>query len=93
MEKLDIESFWLRINSLIKEYGYTQNSLTDKCGFTPRAIANWSTRKMIPDAFSVYLIAKELNTTVEYLLTGKQPHTQNYERLQADLNELLQKYK
>lgn len=92
--KLDTELFWTRLNSLIKEYGFTQNSLTDRCGFTPRAIANWSQKRTIPDAFSVYLMAQELNTTVEFLITGKtSPTSVKLDRLQSDINSLLESYR
>lgn len=37
-----IKAFWDRLNSLIKEKGFTQNSLSEYCGFNSRRIQNLS---------------------------------------------------
>ena len=91
---MDNEEFWQRTNQLIKESGYTQNTLTEKLNFTPRSIQNWSSRKIVPDAISAYKMAKALNTTVEFLVTGiKEPEENQFEKFQSDLSTLLNTYK
>ena len=66
-----IKAFWDRLNSLIKEKGFTQNSLSEYCGFNSRRIQNLSAGNRIPDVFEAVKIAQALGTTVEYLVTGE----------------------
>lgn len=87
-ENFDTESFWNRLNTLIKNSSYTQNSLSVKIGLPERAIGNWSTKKTPPDLYSCYLICKELNTTVEYLITGSDTPTHSQMNKQEKLSQL-----
>lgn len=68
-----IELFWQRTNKLIKDNNYTQQSLSIACNLNEKRIQNLSAGKRLPDAFEVVAIAQALNTTVEYLVTGKTP--------------------
>jgi len=66
------ETFWERTNHLLKECGYTQETLTLKCGFDePRRIQNLSSGGRFPRAIELVRIARELKTSVEYLVTGE----------------------
>lgn len=67
----DIVTFWDRVNYLIKQSGFTQASLSEKCGFSLRRIENLSAGKRLPDCFEAVSMANALDTTVEYLVTGK----------------------
>ena len=62
-----------RIKSLCKELKINQQSLADSVGVKEDTVSNWFRRKSA--SFSKYLpqIADALDTTVEYLLTGKEP--------------------
>lgn len=82
---------WNRINALIKEKNTTQNALSIDCGFNSRRIQNLSGANRLPDAIEITKIAKSLNTTVEYLVTGKDSDTyrQKYEKLVSDIKNLL----
>lgn len=65
------ETFWDRTNRLIKECGFTQETLTQKCEFEePRRIQNLSGGGRFPRAAELVKIAQELKTSVEYLVTG-----------------------
>ena len=67
------ESFWERTNTLIKQCGKTQREISllmDK--ENPRKLQNWTAGKGLPDAEEAVIIANALNTTVEYLITGKE---------------------
>ena len=66
----DIELFWERVNSLIKQHNTTQSAISVQCGMNPRRLQNLSGGNRLPDCFEAVLIAKALNTTVEYLVTG-----------------------
>jgi len=68
----DIESFWERLNSLIKASNTTQSAVSTECGLNPRRLQNLSAGNRLPDCFEAVRIAKALNTTVEYLVTGRQ---------------------
>ena len=68
---MDYTDFWKRTNSLIKLLNKTQRSLALECGFTERRIETLSSNNRSPDIIEVVKIAKALNTTVEYLVTGE----------------------
>lgn len=63
-------NFWLRTNMLIRSQNKTQRSLALECGFTERRIESLSSGCRSPNIIEVVKIAKALNTTVEYLVTG-----------------------
>jgi len=63
--------FWERLNSLIKQSNKTQAELSKDCGFdSPRRLQNLSAGNRLPDCEECVKIAKALNTTVEFLVTG-----------------------
>lgn len=83
--------FWIRTNALIKQLNKTQRGLSLECGFTDRKIENQSSNDRIPDAIEAVKIAKALNTTVEYLVTGENNNqaAQELTELKAKLAELI----
>ena len=75
---MDYTEFWLRTNSLIKALNKTQRGLALECGFTERRIETLSSNNRSPDVIEAVKIAKALNTTVEYLVTGEQESTEQF---------------
>lgn len=67
------EDFWFRTNKLIKQQGKTQRSLALECGFSERRIETLSSTNRSPDILEAVVLAKALNVSVEYLVTGKEP--------------------
>ena len=67
------ETLWSRVNSELKEHGFTQESLSVKCDMNYRRIKNLTGTGGFPRADEIVKIAKELKTTAEYLVTGKDP--------------------
>ncbi len=67
---VDSKIFWERANSLLRAKGFSQHSLSKKCGFTNRRIENLSSSCRFPTTTESVRIAKELDTTVEFLVTG-----------------------
>jgi transcriptional regulator with XRE-family HTH domain len=64
--------FWERANSLIKQQNTTQAEVSRKCDFTStRRLQNLTSGGRYPDCDEGVKIAKALNTTVEYLVTGE----------------------
>lgn len=70
MDNEEIKLFWERLNSLIKQSSTTQQEVSVKCNLNPRRLQNLSAGNRLPDCNEAYKIAKLLNTTVEYLVTG-----------------------
>ena len=65
------ETFWTRTKMLIKSHETTQRKLALDCGLQERVIENQSMNNRIPKADEAVKIARALNTTVEYLVTGE----------------------
>lgn len=61
----------------------------EKLGISPQSISNWKTRNTIPKADDLYKIAKYLNVTMEWLLTGENPNTELPEDIQKSVTKLL----
>ena len=66
------KSFWLRVNQQLKKEKATQKELAAFTGILPRTMENWIYRGNFPLINEGYQIAKFLNVSVEYLVTGKE---------------------
>lgn len=64
---------WARVKELTKEKKLTQEKLASMCNINFRTLQNWISRDITPDAFCIVAIAKALNVSVEYLVTGNLP--------------------
>lgn len=64
------EGFGKRLEELIKQKGYTNTKLTKELNISKNVIGNMINNQ-IPRAELLYNIALKLDTSVEYLLTGK----------------------
>ena len=63
-----------KIRQLCSEKGMTVACLEEKCGIKPGTIKKWDGKKVeSPRATTLLSVAQELETTVEFLLTEKQP--------------------
>ena len=87
---IDIDEFWNRIKIMIKKEKLTQESFAEKCNIKPATLQSWITRQRLPDAFDTYKIAQALNTTVEYLVTGKEtnPYAEENKILKEKLSSI-----
>jgi transcriptional regulator with XRE-family HTH domain len=88
---MNFSDFWLRTNTLIKHLNKTQRGLALECGFTERRIETLSSNDRSPDVIEAVKIAKALNTTVEYLVTGENNNqaAQELTELKAKLADLI----
>ena len=82
-------NFWMNVNFLIKTQNKTQRSLALECGFTERRIESLSSNNRSPDVIEAVKIAKALNTTVEYLVTGEKYELSEIEKKKLK-DELIQ---
>lgn len=66
-----------RIAYLRKQRNMTQDDLAEKLLVSPQAVSKWENDQSCPDIALLPELAKELGTTVDYLLSGDQgPATQ-----------------
>ena len=61
-----------RISRLLKESGYTQKELALMCGVTEAAMCRYIKNEREPRIEVVANMATALNTTVDYLISGKE---------------------
>jgi len=65
--------FWIRLKNEIKAKNTTQEWIAGKIGVPLSTFRKWMTRKTYPNVKEGNEIAKLLETSVEYLLTGTEP--------------------
>lgn len=65
--------FWENIKILLKSKKITQKQLSTMLELPERTVETWVLRNTIPDAIMSVKIAKILDTSVEYLVTGEEP--------------------
>jgi Predicted transcriptional regulators len=66
-----MDSLGSRMKELRRQKGLTQTELGNLAGIHHTNIGRIENKKVVPQADILYLIAKNLNTTVEWLLTGQ----------------------
>ena len=69
--------FWGRLKNEIKAQNTTQEWIAGKIGVPLSTFRKWMTRKTYPDAREAVEIAKLLETSAEYLVTGFTPENLN----------------
>ena len=60
-----------RIIALRKELQLSQEDMADKIGVSRQSVSKWETDVCAPDAYNLISLAEALNTSVEYIVTGK----------------------
>lgn len=66
-----LEIFPVQLCAAMKAAGYSQLALANATGIKQSAISTYCKGKGLPNVESLYLLAKQLNVTMEYLLTGE----------------------
>lgn len=84
----DVDAFWDRIRILIKKSPYTQNTLSEAIGLNAKSLSVMMAKGNVPGTFQSYKIAKLLNTSVEYLVSGEEP---KLNPAMSELSELKQR--
>ena len=67
-----LEIFPAQLCAAMKAAGYSQLALANATGIKQSAISTYCKGKGLPNVESLYLLAKQLNVSMEYLLTGEQ---------------------
>ena len=68
---------WERVISLMNERKMRHEDMAQSIGVTRAAFRNKLYTNDMPKGDKLYLMARELGTTVEYLMTGKDPYADN----------------
>ena len=66
-----MNAFLERVKEIQACQKINQIDLAEKSGISLNTIRGWFSKDLKPDVFSAVKIAKALNTTVEYLVTGE----------------------
>jgi transcriptional regulator with XRE-family HTH domain len=89
MDIEDASVFWERIKRLIKKKNLSQPELAKICGISVRTLQGWIFRNVFPTVVDSYYIARALDVTVEYLVTGKTRQEQQLEHRLKSIQSLL----
>ncbi len=80
-----------RIDSLVEHLGLTKKEFASRCGINYQSLVDWRLRGTIPSAKIVYSISQVLGVTMEYLITGAGPLTDDIAMLNSYLLTLTEK--
>ena len=72
-----METFQRRVNDLLFQQQKKRPWLSAETGIPISTLNNWFSRARMPGADQLVKIARALGTTVEYLMTGEAPDSQN----------------
>ena len=75
--------FLERLKDEISYQGLTQKELAERTEISVNTIRGWFSKDLVPDVFNAVKVAKALNTSVEYLVTGI-----NENKAEKELTEL-----
>lgn len=67
------KDYWQRVKDLLKQNEKTQIQLCSDVGICLPTMKSWQSNDRYPGSEESVKIAQYLNTTVEYLVTGKEP--------------------
>ena len=75
---MDQEKIGLFIKQLRNEKNLTQQELADKLSVSFKTISKWECGKGLPEVSLMIPLCKELNITVNELLSGERLNMENY---------------
>ncbi|MCL2441755.1 MAG: helix-turn-helix domain-containing protein [Treponema sp.] len=80
--------FWNRIKNLMKNKKVTQETISKACGISVNTWRGWNSKNIAPTLHDCAKIAKYLDVSIDFLVTGKE---QNSQVKLAEIRELLDK--
>jgi len=72
-ETLCMDDVWSRIDQLMRRRKFFYRKIADALGINESTVSTWRKNRTIPRADDLVKIAKLLETSSEYLVTGEQP--------------------
>lgn len=91
MTEINADNMMARIDSLVERLGLTKKEFASRCGINYQSLVDWRLRGTIPSAKIVYSISQVLGVTMEYLITGEGPLTDDIAMLNSYLLTLTEK--
>ena len=90
-----MESFAERLERLLKERMITQIAVADSVGIRRPTISDWKKNGSYPTADVAIKIAKLLNVSVEYLITGEDesPYLEENQKLKEKIQRAIEDLK
>ena len=64
--------FLERIDMILKEKKKTRKEFAKELNIQPNTMCNWKINNSMPPIQTIYLIANELNVSIDYLVTGRE---------------------
>ena len=80
--------FWTNVKEELEYNLITQKELASAIGISYNTLQSWITKDRLPDAEQALKIAKQLNTSIEYLVTGK---NEEQKGIKTNLQDMLPK--
>ena len=80
--------FWTNVKEELEYNLITQKELASAIGISYNTLQSWITKDRLPDAEQSLKIAKQLNTSIEYLVTGK---NEEQKGIKTNLQDMLPK--
>lgn len=80
-----MNDFLNRVRNELDYMGLSQKELAEKTGISVNTIRGWFSKNLTPDVVAAVKVAKVLNVSVEYLVSGE---TETYKK-RAKIIELL----
>ena len=86
--------FVTRIESLLEVQKKTKVEFSNSIGIPKQSLYDWKQRGTIPSADIALKIAHYFNTSVEYLLTGKESDTNkiNFDNLLSEIKDVINRF-
>lgn len=74
-ELINVDMFWNRVDTLCAEKHLNLLNLAEKAAINYGSLKGWRNKHRYPSAEEIVYIAKTLNTSLDYLLTGENTST------------------
>jgi transcriptional regulator with XRE-family HTH domain len=79
-EIFNMDDVWNRIDRLMLEYKFFYRKIAEALEINESTVSTWRKNRTIPRADDLVKIAKLLETSAEYLVTGQEPDTNLFYR-------------
>jgi transcriptional regulator with XRE-family HTH domain len=81
--------YWERVEKLIKEQNTTWSWLSEQIGVKQQTFSQWINKGILPRVNDGYGIAKLLNVSIDYLITGEEPEVKYYSQQATEAAEII----
>jgi transcriptional regulator with XRE-family HTH domain len=89
---MDAKTFWDNVEPLRKAKNLTQEELSNIIEVPFRTFQGWLSKGILPDVEQAARIAAALDTTVEHIVTGKEPDTsRKYRKALEEIRDITNK--